>query len=200
MNKIYIGIDVGTKGGIAILDQDGKSVFVSKMPMIAKEYDLQTIKEILNIMKDTYDSLIVGIEDVHAIQGNIGNSSNFTFGLGKGVLMGMVAGMSIPYVLVQPKQWQKVSWEGVKKMTLPTKRALKGGGFAQKTDTKSTSLVACKRLFPYIEEVCPPLKFYADTQANRHLCRANIPLKKQPVPHDGIVDALLIANYLVKTQ
>lgn len=198
MNKWYIGFDVGTKGGIAVINHNQDAEMVFKMPMIAKEYDLQAIKEILSTCNGCCDRLIIGIEDVHAIQGKIGNSSNFTFGLGKGVLMGIVAGMGLPYVLVQPKAWQKVSWEGVKKMTLPTKRELKGGGFAQKTDTKATSLVACKRLFPQVEEVSPPIAYYADSKANRDKGRAGKPLKKQPVPHDGIVDALLIANYLVK--
>ena len=126
--KIYVGIDPGKNGGIAFLGEDNKLIYKHVMPMIGKEYDIQELKNILS--KHPIEHL--AIENVHAIQGRIGNSSNFSFGLGKGILMGLVAGLNIPYTLVNPKTWQKIAWEGV------TKQA----------DNKKTSLVAAKRLFP----------------------------------------------------
>lgn len=156
--KIYVGIDVGKKGGIGKLDEQGKLISMHIMPMIGKEYDIQEIK---NLLSDPSEEIVhLAIENVHAIQGRTGNSSNFSFGLGKGILMGMVAGLNIPYTLVNPKTWQKIAWEGVSKQA----------------DNKKTSLVAAKRLFP--EE-----SFLA-TERSR-------------VPHDGIVDGVLMAYYIM---
>jgi len=153
---VYVGIDVGKSGGIAILGEDN-SLQLHTMPMIGKEYDIQSLKNIF-----TDEHLLIqhlAIENVHAIQGRTGNSSNFSFGLGKGILMGLVSGLNIPYTLVNPKTWQKIAWEGVTKQS----------------DNKKTSLIAAKRLFP--EE-----SFLA-TERSR-------------VPHDGIVDAALMAYYI----
>jgi crossover junction endodeoxyribonuclease RuvC len=128
--KLYAAFDVGKKGGLTKLNLDGTLHSMHVMPMIGKEYDIQEIKNLLTVEGETIEH--IGIENVHAIQGKAGNSSNFSFGLGKGILMGLVAGMNIPYTLVNPKTWQKVAWEGV------TKQA----------NNKKTSLVAAKRLFP----------------------------------------------------
>jgi crossover junction endodeoxyribonuclease RuvC len=155
--EVYAAFDVGKKGGLAFLDKELKLVNMHIMPMIGKEYDIQEIKNLLS--NPEYDILHIGIENVHAIQGRTGNSSNFSFGLGKGILMGMVSGLNIPYTLVNPKTWQKVAWEGVTKQS----------------DNKKTSLVAAKRLFPE--------QSFLATERSR-------------VPHDGIVDATLIAYYI----
>ena len=128
--EIYVGIDVGKSGGIVKLDKELKLISFHVMPMIGKEYDIQELK---NVLSDPNQEILhLAIENVHAIQGRTGNSSNFSFGLGKGILMGMVAGLEIPYTLVNPKTWQKLAWEGVTKQD----------------DNKKTSLVAAKRLFP----------------------------------------------------
>jgi crossover junction endodeoxyribonuclease RuvC len=124
------------------------------MPVIGKEYDIQAIRDIF-LSRDVFHAVI---ENVHAIQGKVGNSSNFNFGLGKGILMGLVAGLDIPYTLVNPKAWQKEVWEGV----------------TRQTDNKKTSLLAAKRLFPS--------ETFLATSRSR-------------VPHDGIVDATLMAEY-----
>lgn len=128
--EIYVGIDVGKKGGIVKLDKELKLISMHIMPQIGSEYDIQELKNLLTNPEETIIHL--GIENVHAIQGRTGNSSNFSFGLGKGILMGMVAGLEIPYTLVNPKTWQKIAWEGVTKQD----------------DNKKTSLLAAKRLFP----------------------------------------------------
>jgi len=154
-NKIFAAFDPGKKGGFAVLTDDGFIMDIHVMPTISKEYDVQALKLLLK----KYEITHIGIENVHAIQGRIGNSSNFNFGLGKGLLIGLVAGLNIPYTLVNPKQWQKITWEGVTKQK----------------DTKKTSLIAAKRLFPY---------------------ESFLATKRSRVPHDGIVDAVLIAEYI----
>lgn len=169
--KIYCGIDVGKNGGLVLLDSDMKIVKKTKTPMIGTEYDIKNIKKFLQ-NKDIFH---VGIENVHAIQGPTGNSSNFSFGFGKGMLVGLVEGLEIPYTLVHPKTWQKVAWEGVTKQIKLGKVNKRTKKRSKKVDTKKTSLIASKRLFP--DE-----SFLATSRSR--------------TPHDGIVDAALIAYYL----
>jgi len=152
--RLFMGIDVGKKGGICILNEDREIIETHVMPVIGKEYDIQSMKDIFS----KHEIFHAVIENVHAIQGRVGNSSNFNFGLGKGILMGLVSGLNIPFTLVNPKAWQKETWEGVTKQS----------------DNKKTSLLAAKRLFP--EET-----FLATSRSR--------------VPHDGIVDAVLMAEY-----
>jgi hypothetical protein len=52
---------------------------------------------------------LVVIEDVHSIFGS-SSKSNFQFGRSLGILEGVVNALDIPYVKVQPKEWQKVSF------------------------------------------------------------------------------------------
>jgi hypothetical protein len=91
--------------------------------------------------------------------------SNFAFGENKGHIEGLLVGMGASYQKVAPKAWQKVCWEGVPLMK-------KSCG--KKNDTKAMSLVAAKRLFP-------GESFLASARSS--------------VPHDGLVDAALIAKY-----
>ena len=80
----------------------------------------------------------------------------------------------IRHTMVPPKQWQAEIWTSTDKVYKPGKK--------KKTlDTKATSLLAFKRLFPEIK----PL--YAHNEEN---------LGRRSVFHDGIVDAFLIAEYL----
>lgn len=158
MKDVYLGCDVGKKGGLVFMDKDMNIVEMNIMPVLGKEYDLQKLYTILK--NKELNVLHAVIENVHAIQGkHIGNSSNFSFGLGKGILMGLMAGAEIPFTLVNPKAWQKVAWEGV------TKQA----------NTKDTSLIAAQRVFPS--------QSFLATQRSR-------------VPHDGLVDAALMAYYI----
>jgi hypothetical protein len=157
MRKVIIGIDVGKSGGFAKYYLDNDQVKLYRMPIIGKEYDIQEMTKILTPEPGENITHVI-IENVHAIQGRAGATSNFSFGMGKGILMGLVHAMQHRYTLVTPTVWQKVAWEGV------TKQA----------DTKKTSLIAAKRLFPGESFVATP---------------------RSKTPHDGLVDAALMAYY-----
>ena len=204
--KLYIACDPGKKGGIAAIDEDGNVIDATPTPVLGKEYDDRNIRRILSSFIEMSEYCTIGIEDVHAIQGGpnmkIGGSSQFSFGEGKGLLRGIVCGLGARYILIQPKAWQKIAWEGVTKITTPTKRKLKNGEYAQKVDTKGTSLIAARRLFPDNEHINPPLKYYADTADNRKKQRVGqlMPQRQQSKAHDGVVDALLMAEYMRRTN
>lgn len=141
-------------------------VDVMVMPAIGSNYDVKKMSEFLKEMS-LYECHCV-IEDVHAIYGSSATAT-FEFGYGVGLLEGVLVAYKIPYTKVQPKKWQKLMWEGVK---LQVKSS--SSGLTSVTDTKKMSLVAVQRIFPN-----------TDLKASNR-CK---------VPHDGIVDSLLIAEY-----
>lgn len=158
-NKIYCGIDVGLNGAFSILNGNEVEFFI--MPKIGDEYDLQAISDIFCTIKEINAKVI--IENVHAIFGSSAGS-NWKFGFGAGILeMGLMM-QRISFTKVNPKQWQKVAWEGI-----PIQKKTDG-----KTDTKKTSLISLKRLFPSLD-LRPTLR-----------CK-NF--------HDGAVDSTLLAYF-----
>jgi hypothetical protein len=160
----YIGIDPGKSGGIAILTEDMKLILFT-VPTIGKLVDHQSIRTVLDGYRGgNGNQSYYALEDVHSLPG-VSAKANFSFGENKGEYRGLLVGLQLPYMEVQPKTWQKIAWEGVPLMKKPN----------GKTDTKAVSLTAAKRLFPNES-------FLATSRSS--------------VPHDGLVDATLIAYYL----
>lgn len=171
MKTKILSADPGKSGYFCKLDPATMKLEFFPYPMLAvgknkKDYDPDALyAQMLEISKDV--RLFV-LEDVHAIQGNVGGSSNFSFGFGKGLLIMAAVAAQIPRTYVAPKAWQKVAWLGVTKVQ---KTSASGKILA---DPKATSLIAAKRLFPGETFLASKLS------------------KK---PHDGMVDAALIAYY-----
>lgn len=94
-----------------------------------------------------------------------GAKSNFQFGWIVGILEALLVANDISFTKVAPKAWQKLMHEGVPKMTKPGKTS---------SDTKAMSLMAAKRLFPN---------------------EGFLPTPRSSKPHDGLVDAALMAVY-----
>lgn len=90
--------------------------------------------------------------------------SNFNFGQAKGVVIGKYYAYGVNPNLIRPKAWQKLIWTDEDIVLLDNK----------KKDTKLTSLRACRRIFGNDVDL--------------------LATKRSRVPHNGIVDALLIAE------
>ena len=93
---IYIGVDPGKNGGIAIIDSDGVIAFpfseerlLIELDGIAQEYEC-----------------ICYLEHVHAMPKQ-GVSSTFNFGMNFGFIQGVLKAYKIPYELVTPQKWKK---------------------------------------------------------------------------------------------
>lgn len=156
----FIGIDVGVNGGISIIDED-RLLTTYTIPRVKTKVDLAALNDIL---ADQGNSVYVCIEDVHSIFGSSAKS-NFSFGRIAGVLLGMVVSQKLyRYELVQPKKWQKEIWTSQDMIKKPNGR----------TDTKATSLLAAKRIFPGYDFT---------------------PTERARKPHDGLYDSALIAEY-----
>jgi crossover junction endodeoxyribonuclease RuvC len=155
-----IGIDPGKKGGLCALDEAGKIVSAIAMPDVLAQ-TVDWFGERLDWGDPNHGNVRVFIEQVGAMPGQ-GVTSMFTFGRGYGELIGIVAGLQIPYTLVRPQEWQKTYWP-------------KSKG----ANTKTLAHSAVTRLYP------------------EHDLRGTERSKK---PHDGIVDAILIARWGHQSQ
>ncbi len=89
----------------------------------------------------------------------------FSMGYQSGAVEMMAIALGIPYTKVPAKQWQKDMFQGVDVIKKTGKTS---------NDTKAMALIAVKRIFP--------------TQKLTFGDRAT-------KPHDGLVDALLMAEY-----
>lgn len=92
---IYIGIDPGKSGAMAVLAEDIELVV---------PFDVQSYKNTLgNILGS---KVFACIERVHAMPKQ-GTTSMFSFGENYGWIQGILWAHGIPYELVTPKVWKK---------------------------------------------------------------------------------------------
>ena len=103
MDKLYMSIDVGSKGVICTnYNGDFKHYYIA-------DNDLYQLSKIMAEIRSLYENIACVIEDVQAIYGSAA-SATFSFGFNKGYLIGLLCANNIPYTLVQPKQWQREMW------------------------------------------------------------------------------------------
>lgn len=141
-NKLYIGIDVGSKGYISA-QLNGVWEHYS-----IEDNDLYRLSQIMGSLRKKSDDIACVIEDVHALF-NSSAKSTFSFGFNKGYLIGLLAANNIPYTLVQPKEWQKEMWGNSDIVATYKEVVIKGKKTSKKeVNTKQTSINCAKRLFP----------------------------------------------------
>ena len=102
MNKLYIGIDPGKGGGVAIIFQD--KLYASRCPDTI--HDMVEEVSVPLEMMGTKPTSVACIELVHSMPGN-GVRSMFTFGQNYGTWLGIMATLKIPYSIVPPGKWMK---------------------------------------------------------------------------------------------
>lgn len=166
-NKYYIGIDLGKKGGIAIL-KNGLPFYSTQIPKIGNEVDLKKLASIILYFKD---------ENAHIVfekfTGMFGYSKQAACSMNRqlGQVEMAVTIAKIPYTAIVPTVWQGVVWAGAR---LQYKTVTIDGKKKKKVDTKKTSLLVAQRLFPK---------------------ETFLATKRSKKPHDGIVDAYMLAEY-----
>ena len=116
---IYIGIDPGKNGGIAV---------ITDTSYVVHSFSEDNLLNIMDIWEDAFNSVGVKcvLEKVNAMPGQ-GVVSMFNFGQNYGFIQGVLKAYGIPYELVTPQKWKKE--------------------FSCTSD-KNTSIEVCKRLFP----------------------------------------------------
>ena len=128
---IYIGVDPGKNGGIAVIGYENKieqnkrkiDVYVYQDDILVK-----LVKELAYFRNVLKEESICYLEQVHAMPKQ-GVSSTFNFGMNFGFIQGVLKAYGIPYELVTPQKWKKE--------------------FSCTSD-KNTSIEVCKRLFPNV--------------------------------------------------
>ena len=104
-----IGIDCGLSGAIAILNDDLRLADVYDMPVMAGTGKRQQVNgaELARIIKSyLLVEFVAYVERVSAMPKQ-GVSSMFSFGTSYGIVLGVLAALQIPVVLVTPQSWKK---------------------------------------------------------------------------------------------
>ena len=97
-SPLFLGIDPGMSGGIALLSADLSFIQAYKMP--------ETETDTQELLAEHFGIRIGFIEAVHSMPKQ-GVSSSFKFGQSYGFLRGLLVGMKIPFESVTPQKWQK---------------------------------------------------------------------------------------------
>lgn len=127
-----IGIDIGQKGGICLLE-NGNVIVIFEMPILpSKEVNGRKLFSFFS----KYEDATCFIENVHAIP-RASSTSTFSFGQQYGAVKALLRACEIPINEVKAKQWQKEMFAGMKVIT-------KNG----KTDTKKMSIQKAIDLYP----------------------------------------------------
>jgi hypothetical protein len=162
---MFVGIDPGKNGGIVHISKTINYYFI---PKIGNEVDVLELSRIIEKIKNSESCEVhFFIEKVHAVFGSAAKAT-FNFGYVCGLIEGIVSFSKCPYTMIEPKVWQKEMFQGIP--------IIKKSG-SKRNDTKKMAEIAYKRLFPNID-------FYITENEN-----------KSKKVHDGLVDALLIADY-----
>lgn len=184
---MIIGIDPGLDGAVCFYNEESHSIHYEILPTYKlkakgktksgkeKEQRHLDIKEFKNILErniKNQDRIICMLEDVHSLHG-VASNATFNFGKIVGQIQATLLCLDIEYNLVAPKAWQKEVWKEFDVVMTPERINKKGKKVKSKVDTKATSANACRRI-------------YSDL---------NITANKNGVPHDGVIDAVLIMHF-----
>ena len=166
---IILGVDPGMSGCWAAIREDSEIESFLITPRVGGKgpVDIPAIIEWMNSLGlSEYKRAILAFEDVHPLYG-VSVSSTGSLMESKGMIRGILTTYACAHhnasvVPLTPKKWQSTVWLTGDKVTK-----------ASKLDTKATSLVAAKRIWPGFGFLATP---------------------RSKTPHDGLVDALLIAE------
>lgn len=123
--RIYVGIDPGSKGFIAVEIGDAR-VF---QPLCKECW--RDVASFLAALRSEYDPVCC-MEEIHAVYGSSAGAT-FSFGETYGVLQGLLIALGIPFHLVPPKTWQREMWTASDRVYKATSQGetARGGGFQQ---------------------------------------------------------------------
>jgi len=103
---MIFGIDPGISGAIAKLNDNGSFISVTDMPVMAGTGKRRQVNaaELARILK--LDGGTAYLERASAMPKQ-GVSSMFSFGTSYGIIIGVLAALGIPVILVTPQSWKK---------------------------------------------------------------------------------------------
>lgn len=135
MSTVYVGIDPGQNGGLAAITKQGVWQ-VNVMPIIGKGVNGRALWEWFIGLGHPGIKILATVEKVSAFPEQ-GVTGVFTFGVGYGIIQGVLQSMQIPYQLVTPQAWKKVILAGTPK-------------------DKIAAIEYCHRVYPYVDLLATP--------------------------------------------
>lgn len=100
MKKVFIGVDPGKSGAMAVIEPDGNVYFISYTAQLCYLNDLKTLSNTAH--------MVVVIERLFARPGKMSSAkANFELGRCCGELETTFAMLGIPFNAVTPQRWQK---------------------------------------------------------------------------------------------
>ena len=108
---IFVGIDPGLSGALAVLTADGRLLEVHDTPVTEVVRGKRTMRRMAAIqaaelVRKLGDDVFVTWENVHPMPGE-GVVSAFSFGLGLGIWLGIIASRKLPSQPVAPRTWKQ---------------------------------------------------------------------------------------------
>lgn len=129
METIFIGIDPGLTGAVAVVHPERTPVFFDT-PVLKvgdkHEYNVAEMTALLRQVAPVVDGVHVAIEKVHAMPvrhsvnrcplcgrgDSMGSVSAFRMGFGLALWIGIVVALRLPYTLVSPQRWKGALMDG----------------------------------------------------------------------------------------
>lgn len=173
MSKFVLGVDLGAKGGLVLMNEDREILEKTSMPEHPVDgsidhYEVEAFfSKCMGHVKDK-KILVVATEKLHSIYGSSARS-NYKFGENNGYVDGLLHvwfGRDIKRIIA--RRWQQFLFE--QENIIEKKK--KGG----KRDTKAMAKEAIEKLYPN-----------EDFRRNKRCSK----------PHDGLIDATGIALYVL---
>lgn len=106
---LVVGIDPGATGALAFIDDRDGLMAVYDMPTTKNKQGKNLVNATLlaQLLRVEQPSKAI-IERVSAMPGQ-GVTSMFNFGMGYGVVLGVIASLGIPHELVTPQTWKRAA-------------------------------------------------------------------------------------------
>jgi len=134
MSNVYIGIDPGKSGAVAVINNNQNILLLEDWPgneIAAASIIRDLIKAYPDHHSGIYEySIKAAIERSQSMPGQ-GVRSMFVFGTNYGIWQGVLAAFQIPFIIPTPQAWQK--------------------GIISKAKDKKPALAAASRMFPLAE-------------------------------------------------
>lgn len=166
---LCIAADPGMEGAVAAIDEQGRIVRYQATPRIGKTGPVDTVacySFLKDLMKLNPERIFLSVEDVHALY-QVSALSTSKLMQSKGEWIALLSVIAFDNENASFEPIPPKEWQKI--VWIYPDRVEKAG----KVDTKKTSLACARRLWPQEKFLETP---------------------KCKVPHDGIIDALLIAE------
>jgi len=144
-DRLFLGIDPGLTGFVAMVDGAGKFRGAWAIPTLGgsgakRTYDVKGMSELLH--ERLYEQPTLVALERQQVNPSKGSGGNYMTGRGYGLVEGMLAAEALPYEVVTPKHWKKAQGVIPPPGGEPKKRRAEG---------KRLAIERAQQLFPGVD-------------------------------------------------